>query len=514
MYKPFIFYGASRYAELNLETWVSRGIVPVCFADADNSKHFQKISPYMPEQREFTIYSLREALEKYPGSDVYITVDPETEAYNKIHQYIAENGVPPERIGPVPETTNERQCIFYAAGRRAELNLKQWVFGGIVPVCFADSDATKHYKTIGIPPPPVDQVFDILPLHDALVRYPDAFLYITEPPESYQDAYEHLISEGIPAERIGGPPQHCPRIGHYLLINGLFFSACCHSGYAVFLPISDNIKQDVDMYYEYSEKLRSELNEGKLTSCTGCIELQPGRSDEELKITSVNLATGLPGGSDCNFRCIYCNYGSFSAQKFRARDDNILEILKFLDANGDVDILHYEAGEIAVSPDKHEIIKLIMDKKWKGRILSNASVYLEDLRDLLSEGRIGLNVSLDSGTAETFERVKGINCFNKVVDNLTKYSSSGGEIQLKYIVLDGMNCENADIDGFVAIAKNIKAEVVISRDNTRSLQKMPDKEYSAVLRLAKQCISLDLPYTFEYVSADYRDKLVKDGIYR
>jgi hypothetical protein len=46
MLNQCIFYGAGRYAELNLETWLSKSIVPVCFADADAGKHYKRIGAY------------------------------------------------------------------------------------------------------------------------------------------------------------------------------------------------------------------------------------------------------------------------------------------------------------------------------------------------------------------------------------------------------------------------------------------------------------------------------------
>jgi len=514
MSNEFIFYGAGDYAVKKLEEWLLKKLVPVCFADEDESKHYKKIKPFVPLQNEFEIFSLSEALAKYPDSDVYITLDPMTKAYQTVYDYIAKNGVPLERIGSVPEKSNGKQCIFYAAGRRAEINLKHWIHCGVIPVCFADSDERKQNSKISIPPVCVQEEFDILPIKEALDLYPKAFIYITASPNSYQNAYDNLIANGVPKNRIGASAQHCHKIGHYFLINGLSFSACCLSGFAEFLPLNGNIREDVEMYYKYCEQLRNDLNQGKLTTCTGCAELLPGNSNEELKITYLNLATGLPGGATCNSKCCYCNYGQLSSQKFRERTDNVLEILQFFAETNDVNALHYEAGEFTISPYKTEIVKLIKEKKWKGRILTNGFIYLEELKDLLSEKNIKLNVSLDSGKAETFAKIKGVDCFDKVVENLKKYATSGGEIQLKYIVLDGINCEKTDIDGFIGIAKEINATVVISRNNTTTLLPVADAAYTAILYLANRCISENIPYWFDYVTPDYIERLKKDGVYR
>jgi hypothetical protein len=77
-------------------------------------------------------------------------------------------------------------------------------------------------------------------------------------------------------------------------------------------------------------------------------------------------------------------------------------------------------------------------------------------------------VSLDAGTRETFAKIKGLDLFDKVCDNLVRYSSKG-PVRLKYIILPGLNDNEADIDGFVALCVRLKATAV---DVTRELSDM------------------------------------------
>ena len=509
MQNQFIFYGAGRYAEYNLDAWLAKGVVPLCFADSDKSKHHKKMRAYIPARSEFEILPLQEALIRHPEADICVTLD--YDSYQSIYDYLINKGVRPQRIGAVPDTATGKEYIFYGAGRRAEENLRKWVFDGIVPVCFADSNESKQHTLMRIQPPAHLDEFEILPIHEALERHPQAFIYITTNPDSYQSTYNFLIGEGILPKHIGSPPLHCSSLGSYFMVESWIVGPCCRYEYNTYLQRSGNIKKDVQAYYSYCKKLREGLNEGRLVSCTGCYQLLPGRSDEEHKIKQINLGTGLSGGTDCNLMCSYCTYAAGKIQRFNKKSDNVLEMLQFFTEMESIDYLLYNAGEITVSPYRLDIMKLIKNKKLRAKIFTNATTYMNELKDLLSENLICLNVSLDAGTARTFEKIKGVDCFDKVVGNLKKYAESGGSIELKYIVLEGINCEESDIDGFVGIAEELCADVIISRCNCNQMLNPPtSEEYSAILCLARSCIMKNISYSFSLLSTDYLDRLKQD----
>jgi pyruvate-formate lyase-activating enzyme len=516
MSNQFIFYGAGKYARQNLETWLIKGLIPVCFADADKSKHYKKIRPRIPKKTEFDVLSFEEALNLYPDADIYITIntmaDPKT--YKDICDHIMSKGVSSERIGVVPDTATGRQCIFYGAGLYANMNLKRWVFNGIIPVCFVDSNEQKHNTKMHIPLMDIDGEFEILPVHEALERYPQAFLYITTSSESYDAVYNNLINEGVSAERIGAPPQHCRHIGRHFMLKEPVFSYCCDMGFSEVFPVAGNIKDDVKLYYEVCEKLRNDLNIGKLTSCAGCQELRPGRSDEKLKMTVVTLDSGIPGATKCNFKCCYCFHGMNYLKKTQEREENVLDILRYLGENEDISYLGYASAEISVSPYRREVLDLLKRKKWKGTVLTNAYKYVEELKDLLSEGNFTTTVSIDAGTKETFAKIKGVDGFDEVVQNLEKYASSGGKIELKYIVLDGINNDKSDLDGFINIAEKIGATVIITWDMRSSFTAYSDVQYEAVSYLARQCVLRDLTYYFFFDTPEYVERLKKDELYQ
>lgn len=86
----------------------------------------------------------------------------------------------------------------------------------------------------------------------------------------------------------------------------------------------------------------------------------------------------------------------------------------------------------------------------------------------MTAGKAAINVSLDCGTRETFRKIKGVDAFERVVQNLISYSVSASKaIDLKYIFLPGINDNMSDVDGFIDIVGKCNARtVVISSDYT------------------------------------------------
>ena len=57
----------------------------------------------------------------------------------------------------------------------------------------------------------------------------------------------------------------------------------------------------------------------------------------------------------------------------------------------------------------------------------------------LSEGKVTAIISIDSSTPETYKKIKNINAFSKVRENIGKYAKSGGALYSKYVLLPGFN---------------------------------------------------------------------------
>jgi sulfatase maturation enzyme AslB (radical SAM superfamily) len=231
-------------------------------------------------------------------------------------------------------------------------------------------------------------------------------------------------------------------------------------------PRTDNIKND----YRKLEYIRSELidnlNDGLPCSCTNCPLLEEGKNLARSDFFEICIGSGVHGSEKCNLQCSYCNVKDVLNPKIKYKGYDVMDILDFASANikSEYLFLYYAAGEIAVSPYRDQIIDLWKKQNWHGLVNTNGAIYVEGIADLLRIGKVSLNCSLDAGTAETYFKIKGVNCFEKTINNLIKYVATGGSIGLKYIFIKGVNDNEADIKGFFEIAAKLNAAVIFSRD--------------------------------------------------
>lgn len=126
------------------------------------------------------------------------------------------------------------------------------------------------------------------------------------------------------------------------------------------------------------------------------------------------------------------------------------------------------SGEVAVHPDRDRIIKLFEGKR--AHFLTNCMKYDEGIaKNLADNPGAAINLSIDSGTAKTWARVKGVDNFDQVMENLSRYYVAGGgrpgQVTLKYIVFPGVNDNYEDYAALMEIMKAIQVEkLAISRD--------------------------------------------------
>jgi hypothetical protein len=85
-------------------------------------------------------------------------------------------------------------------------------------------------------------------------------------------------------------------------------------------------------------------------------------------------------------------------------------------------------------------------------VYSNCSVASDRMAELAEAGLLQLTTSLDAGAAETYARIHGLDCLDRVWVNIVRYLEATPEarkenIQLKYILLE-TNLSRKEIDAF------------------------------------------------------------------
>ncbi len=218
--------------------------------------------------------------------------------------------------------------------------------------------------------------------------------------------------------------------------------------------------------------------------CMGCknfIETDEAPSKWDGLIHSVNISS-YP--APCQSHCFYCwvhDWDERFTPQARAGYEKMIGVINLAEKVGLINSsVKYQvsSGEIAVHPYRMELLKLVKGKPC--RFCTNCMKYDSDIAQNLHDNpQSSINLSIDSGTPETWAKVKGVDNFETTIENLTKYymaSISSGQITIKYIVFPDINDNYADFVSLMEILKVLEVkELSISRDGR--VKYNADKEY-------------------------------------
>ncbi|MDR1532375.1 MAG: radical SAM protein [Clostridiales bacterium] len=347
-------------------------------------------------------------------------------------------------------------------------------------------------------------------LDEALRRFPDAGIYVTLDTQYRYEAFHSIVSEfGINETRILNyePVElrvSCEYLDNYIAIinqilqNGKLargLSFCC-AGHGVpenhpLIEFSGTPKETFEKFLQLRSDLLFKLNSGLPSKCDGCVKKIRRYQPLRHIFTKVILGSLCV----CNFDCFYCYRHDLAFSPKDLSDE--LDVSAFLQLaknyNGDntENLWVYCAyGEITAHPPayREKIYQEIRD--FDVQFVTNASIYDEFIHQHLKTRKgSSINVSLDCGTHETFKRIKGRAMFPKVLENLRKYNEGRiGQIWLKYIFLPGVNDNENDVAGFVAIYRelNVDAAIISSDTHTMWYEDYNTKKMFTAVNLFKQ----------------------------
>ena len=390
--------------------------------------------------------------------------------------------------------------IFYGCGANLDEKYDQFTSKYGIPLCYVDADHNKIGKEYR-------EREAILSLKEATTKYPDYTLYLTQAASSLLAVKESLLKQGIPEERIRFCEDveyrlGCAHIGQWINVSAYGIDTCCNlqgKGYIDYrneVQNPESIRNHVNAFLEKVDCMLEGLRRGSAGRCEGCISLKPGLWPRKPKIQFM-IAGGSFRGTICNARCIYCNQRAtaFTSQTIQTMTG--YEVYKtMVDIFGNqIKRVDFADGEITVLPHCNELLDLAIEQRWDCNVCTNAIIYNNKIKKIMKNKGSYLNVSLDSGTKETYKKVKGIDAFEKVTRNIEEYASDGGRISLKYILMPKLNDSSDDFDGFTVFAKKVEAfRVQVSQDRknfsenelVKSWEHLSDYQYEKYKELVQK----------------------------
>ncbi len=284
------------------------------------------------------------------------------------------------------------------------------------------------------------------------------------------------------------------------------FSFCCEPvegrpGISFGKDAPDTLMNWIDARLRFINESRlveaGEATERKLTAgCAKCANFRKENWNADGRIHYVNLSM-YP--SPCQCKCFYCNVYE-SDQSIRTPEiinlyDKLFDTLMYAKRCGVIASdarWQISCGEITIHPYKERILKLI--EGCAATFYTNCFKYDEQIAEnLRSNPYSAIDLSIDAGTPSTWHKVKGVDNFETVAMNLTKYNlASGrkGQIALKYIVFPNVNDRDEDYLSVIEIMKILNvSHLTISRDIRKKYQ-LESKETNELIVSAGRLVAL------------------------
>lgn len=231
------------------------------------------------------------------------------------------------------------------------------------------------------------------------------------------------------------------------------------------------------------------LNQTAKAVCADCDffkkQLVPSiELDGNIKTFSFNHFT------KCNANCIYC----FCSNKEQDSAYKTLPIIKRFIEYGLIKsdcLFNWAGGEPLVCDEFNECFTYLYDNKFKQRVNSSGIEFSEAVLKGLKTNLVDLVISPDSGTSETYLKVKRVDCFDKVWNNIKKYAQYPDNLYVKY-VLFSMNSNPEDITKFVekCVESGVRHIAITVENNTshgdgKNFGPITDNEINMAILLKK-----------------------------
>ncbi len=212
-------------------------------------------------------------------------------------------------------------------------------------------------------------------------------------------------------------------------------------------------------FFKIKRGYRNQMKKGDIIpECRGCHYLEEKEWDDEDYISFINFNNW----TICNEHCVYCWLND--KDKPHQTQYNVYPAIKdmaekgYLRKGGHITIA---GGEPSVAPEFDDLIKLFIDYDLSSiRVLTNATKFSKIVEDGIRLGKVNIVVSVDSGTQDTFIKVKRYDFYNQVWENIKKYASvqpQADRVKTKFILIPDVNSSKEEIDSW--LDKSVEAGV-------------------------------------------------------
>ena len=259
----------------------------------------------------------------------------------------------------------------------------------------------------------------------------------------------------------------CPYLKHSLHFFHDEIRACCSNVKGPVFYAGYEGKEPVDFDYiykkrqEYVKKINSPFNKESIPKeCEGCYWVQEFLSDKKVKDFENKVKIMfIQNNMSCNAKCVYCVFANVE----KGYKYQVVPILKTIVDNNLLDRnpqINLSGGEITITPDFEDLVNLLIQNIDSQIYISTSGIkYSQAIENAFVMNKCWQTISIDCGTRETYQRLKQVDCFDQIINNLKRYSEASNNAKncniLKYILVDNINDNKEEVDAFFNVVRDI-----------------------------------------------------------
>ena len=314
---------------------------------------------------------------------------------------------------------------------------------------------------------------------------------------------------------------YCKRLNETLNFDALKVFYCCatRTGPSIDIPKPDKIKDIITK----RKSLIKMLDRGIIPQeCEGCFDLKEQTNPKPLIISQFSNVPKagmiiVKHFKQCDCSCIYCCEQYLSKRKIVLKSKksdyyDLLPIIKELYKHNMIDKentdVHFQGGNVSVLDEFEDLVNIFMENGVKRvEIATNGIKYLPVIEQICTKTFVDINISIDAGTRETYKKIKTVDKFNELIENLKKYAKLPLLLRLKYILVRGINDTKEEIENYINLMKEIgikNSELMIDQCDNEFLSsgefRIPQYYYELFDFYKKKCKENNIePHIWEYI---------------
>ena len=223
-------------------------------------------------------------------------------------------------------------------------------------------------------------------------------------------------------------------------------------------PVKKTQDISIKKILKEKRKLYESINRGEENACSGCpfLTLDNWPKMKKLELKHLSIETH----SVCNMKCTYCSEIYYGGLEANYNFEKIIEKFKKAKVFSKKLDVAWGGGEPTLMKNFEVIFKRFTDtfKPKSNKIYSNAIKYSKTIEKYIRNGKASLTTSIDAGTKKTFKKIRGVKAFEKVLNNLKKYSKAAKKgVVIKYILTEE-NYNLNEINNFIDVVRKYKLQ--------------------------------------------------------